>query len=273
MATASASESVKPLTVADLRRMKAKGEKIASLTAYDASFAALEDRAGVDLVLVGDSLGNVIQGHDTTIPVTVDEMVYHSRCVVRGLRRALPAADLPFLSYTNKDDALRNAARLMQEGGARVIKLEGDESLADIVHHLASHGVPVCAHIGLQPQFVHKLGGFSVQGRETAAAEAMRRNAQALEDAGADILLIECVPQALAAAISEHAEVPVIGIGAGADVDGQILVVYDILDITVGRKPRFVKSFIADQPSVEGALSAYVEAVRQGAFPGPEHVF
>lgn len=273
MYTSSVSESVKPLTVGDLRRMKADGEKIACLTAYDASFAALEDQAGVDLILVGDSLGMVVQGNDTTVPVTVDQMVYHARCVMRGLRRTFAVVDLPFLSYPSKERALDNAARLMQEGGARMIKLEGDESQADIVAHLTSHGVPVCAHIGLQPQHVLKMGGFKVQGKEAAAAEAMRRNARALEDAGADILLVECVPESLAAAITEQSSVPVIGIGAGAAVDGQILVVYDILGITVGRKPRFVKNFMTGQASIEAALRAYVEAVKQGTYPGPEHSF
>lgn len=273
MYTGAVSETVRPLTLRDLRRMRTEGEKIACLTAYDASFAVLEERAGVDLVLVGDSLGMVVQGLDSTVAVTVDDMVYHARCVLRGLQRAFPVVDMPFLSYSSPAHALDNAARLMQEGAARMVKLEGDENQAEVVAHLARHGVPVCGHIGLQPQLVHKLGGFQVQGREAAAAEAMLRNARVLEDAGADILLLECVPERLAAAITEQAGVPVIGIGAGPAVSGQILVVYDILDITPGRKPRFVKNFMADAGSVQAALDGYVRAVKEGSFPAPEHCF
>ncbi|MGB1580626.1 MAG: 3-methyl-2-oxobutanoate hydroxymethyltransferase [Nevskiales bacterium] len=264
---------LKTLTLTDLRKMRSEGEKIACLTAYDASFAAAEDAAGVDLVLVGDSLGMVVQGLETTVPVSVDDIVYHTRATARGLDRAFLVADMPFMSYATRDRALDNAARLMQEGGAKMVKLEGGEIEADIVRYLTERGIPVCGHIGLQPQLVHKLGGFRVQGRETAAAEAMKQDAIALEQAGADLLLLECVPAELGAQITAAASVPVIGIGAGPDTDGQILVLYDILDITRGRKPRFVRNFMADADDIHAALSAYVAAVKGGSYPASEHLF
>ena len=263
----------KPVSLSDLARMKAEGEKLACLTAYDASFAALEDRAGVDVVLVGDSLGMVIQGADTTVPVSVDAMVYHSRAVAAGLYRPFLIADLPFLSYATKHQALDTSRRLMQEGAAQMVKFEGGEIQAEVVEHLSARGVPVCGHIGLQPQLIHKMGAFRVQGRESAAAEAMIRDARILEEAGADMLLLECVPSTLGAEIAANADVPVIGIGAGPDVDGQILVVYDILNISPGRKPRFVKDFMAGAEDIEGAVRAFVRAVRDGSYPGPEHGF
>lgn len=263
----------KPLTLTDFRKMRDEGEKIACLTAYDASFAALEDRAGVDLVLVGDSLGMVLQGHDSTVPVTVDDIIYHSRAVSRGLHRAFLLGDMPFMSYATRDRALDSASRLMQEGGAKMIKLEGGEIEADIVDYLTARGIPVCGHIGLQPQLVHKLGGFRVQGRDDAAAEAMLRDALALEEAGADMLLVECVPAELGKRITEQASVPVIGIGAGPDTDGQILVSYDILDITHGRKPKFVKDYMQGAANLEAAVAAYVQEVKSGQYPAPEHGF
>lgn len=262
-----------PVTVAELTRMQTAGEKIACLTAYDASFAALEDRAGTDLVLVGDSLGMVVQGDDTTVPVTVDDMVYHSRIVAAGAQRPFVVTDLPFLSYATKHDALATSRRLMQAGRAQMVKIEGGALLADTVAHLSAYGVPVCAHMGLQPQLVHKLGGFKVQGRDQAAAEQMKHDAHVLEQAGADMLLLECVPSALAADITAAANVPVIGIGAGADTDGQILVIYDILGISPGRKPRFVKNFMADGGDIEAAVAAYVHAVKSGTYPAAEHAF
>ncbi len=266
-------EDAKPLTLTDFRKMRETGEKIACLTAYDASFAALEDAAGVDLVLVGDSLGMVLQGHDSTVPVTVDDLIYHCRAVARGLQRAFLMGDMPFMSYATRDRALDSASRLMQEGGAKMIKLEGGEIEADIVDYLTARGIPVCGHIGLQPQLIHKLGGFRVQGREADAAEAMLKDAKALEDAGADMLLVECVPADLGKRIAGQASVPVIGIGAGPDTDGQILVSYDILDITRGRKPRFVQNFMQGAENVQAALGAYVEAVKGGSYPAPEHCF
>lgn len=263
----------KPVNLSDLARMKAEGEKIACLTAYDASFAALEDRAGVDVVLAGDSLGMVIQGADTTVPVTVDAMVYHSRAAAAGLYRPFLIADLPFLSYATKHQALETSRRLMQEGAAQMVKFEGGEIQAEIVEHLSARGVPVCGHIGLQPQLIHKMGSFRVQGREEEAAEAMIRDARILEEAGADMLLLECVPSVLGAEITANADVPVIGIGAGPDTDGQILVIYDILGISPGRKPRFVKDFMQEAGDVEGAVKAYVNAVKSGSYPAPEHGF
>ena len=262
-----------PVNVSTLRTMKEEGEPIACLTAYDASFAALVDTAGVDLVLVGDSLGMVIQGHDTTVPVTVNDVVYHTRAVSRGLRRAFLVADMPFMSYANPDQALENSVRMMQEGGAMMIKLEGGEGQVEIVEHLARHDIPVCAHLGLKPQSVHKIGGFRVQGRDTEKAREMQRAAKRLQDAGADIVLLECVPSELGKSIRDSLEVPVIGIGAGPDVDGQILVLYDILDITQGRTPRFVRNFQAGHTSPLDAIRAYVAAVKDHSYPAPEHCF
>lgn len=262
-----------PVNVSTLRTMKADGEPIACLTAYDASFAALVDAAGTDLVLVGDSLGMVIQGHDTTVPVTVDDIIYHSKMVARGLRRAFLVADMPFMSYTKPGQALDNAVRLMQEGGAMMVKLEGGDGQVQIVEHLARHDIPVCAHLGLKPQSVHKIGGFKVQGRDPDQARDMLGAAQRLQDAGADIVLLECVPNEVGELITGSLDVPVIGIGAGPDVDGQILVLYDILGITQGRTPRFVKNFLTGCDSPLVALQSYVQAVKDRSYPEPEHCF
>ncbi len=262
-----------PVTLSTLVKMKAGGEKITSLTCYDASFAVLLDAADVDVVLVGDSLGMVIQGHSTTVPVTMDDIVYHSRAVSRALHRPFLLADLPFMSYPSKHEALTNSVRLMQEGGAQMVKLESGGTQIEIVEFLASHDIAVCAHLGLKPQSVHKTGGFRVQGREADAAELMMANAKRLEDAGADIVLLECIPSALGKQITQALHVPVIGIGAGPDTDGQILVLYDILDITTGRKPRFVKNFMAGAGTNQQALANYVQAVRDGQYPAPEHEF
>jgi 3-methyl-2-oxobutanoate hydroxymethyltransferase len=262
-----------PVTVASLGRMKEEGEKIACITCYDASFAALVDAADLDVVLVGDSLGMVIQGHDTTVPVTLDDVIYHCRAVSKGLVRPFLMADMPFMTYTSKEQALKNAVRLMQEGGAKMVKLEGGASQVEIVEFLAGHDIAVCAHLGLRPQSVHKTGGFRVQGREEAAAEQMKRDARALQDAGADIVLLECIPSALGAEITRELHVPVIGIGAGPDTDGQILVLYDVLDITPGRKPRFVKNYMAGHDSPLAALASYVAAVKSREYPAPEHCF
>ncbi|HJS22611.1 MAG TPA: 3-methyl-2-oxobutanoate hydroxymethyltransferase [Steroidobacteraceae bacterium] len=262
-----------PVNVSTLQKMKADGDKIACLTCYDASFAVLLDDAEVDVVLVGDSLGMVIQGHDTTVPVTMDHIVYHSTVVSRGLYRPFLIADMPFMSYSSKEQALQNAVRLMQEGGAKMVKLEGGAGQLDIVEFLASHDIAVCAHLGLKPQSVHKIGGFHVQGREDAAAEQMRKDARALESAGADIVLLECIPASLGALITREIHVPVIGIGAGPDVDGQILVLYDILDITAGRKPRFTRNFMAGAESPLQAVKGYVQAVKDRSYPAPEHCF
>src|SRR6185369_10572122 len=242
-----------PVTLATLDKMRADGERIAALTCYDASFAVLLDTAEVDLVLVGDSLGMVIQGHDTTVPVTMENMVYHTCAVSRGLYRPFLVADLPFMSYSSRELALANSVRLMQDGGARMVKLESGAEQLSIVEFLAGHDIAVCAHLGLKPQSVHKAGGFRVQGRDEAAAEQMRRDAKLLESAGADLVLLECIPAALGAQITKELHVPVIGIGAGPDTDGQILVLYDVLDITSGRKPKFAKNFMT---GVDSPLAA-----------------
>jgi 3-methyl-2-oxobutanoate hydroxymethyltransferase len=262
-----------PVNVATLNRMKAEGEKIASITAYDSSFATLVDDAGIDLVLVGDSLGMVIQGHDTTVPVTLNDVIYHCKAVSKGLYRPFLMADMPFMTYASKEHALENAVRLMQEGGAKMVKLEGGAGQVEIVEFLANHDIAVCAHLGLKPQSVHKVGGFRVQGREEAQAEQMLRDALALERAGADIVLLECIPAKLGAEITKALHVPVIGIGAGPHTDGQILVLYDVLDITAGRKPKFSKNFMEGQSSALDAVKAYAQAVKTGTYPAPEHCF
>jgi len=262
-----------PVNVSTLADMKANGEPIACLTAYDASFALLVDRAGTDLILVGDSLGMVIQGHDTTVPVTVEDIIYHTRTVARGLRRAFLVADMPFMSYTEPGMALDNAVRLMQEGGAMMVKLEGGDDQVEIVAHLARHDIPVCAHLGLKPQSVHKIGGFKVQGRDPGKARKMLSSAKRLQDAGADIVLLECVPNEVGKSVTEVLDVPVIGIGAGPHVDGQILVLYDALGITLGPMPRFVRNFMTDADSIPQALSNYVQAVKDSSYPAAEHCF
>ena len=262
-----------PVNVASLMRMKTEGEKIACITAYDASFATLVDDAGADLVLVGDSLGMVIQGHDTTVPVTLNDVIYHCKAVSRGLYRPFLMADMPFMTYASREQALENAVRLMQEGGAKIVKLEGGAGQVEIVEFLASHDIAVCAHLGLKPQSVHKVGGFRVQGRDEAAAEQMLHDAKALEAAGADIVLLECIPAKLGVEITKALHVPVIGIGAGPDTDGQILVLYDVLNITAGRKPKFSKDFMMDTASPLEAVKAYVQAVKTRDYPGPEHCF
>ena len=262
-----------PVTLGTLARMKAQGEKIACLTCYDASFGVLADAADVDVVLVGDSLGMVIQGRDTTVPVTMDHMVYHCAAVARGVHRPLLMADLPFMSYPTRERALENAVRLMQDGGAQMIKLESGGGQVEIVEFLANHDIAVCAHLGLKPQSVHKTGGFRVQGRQEEAAQRMVEDAKRLESAGADVVLLECIPAALGRTITEALAVPVIGIGAGPDADGQILVLYDILDITTGRKPRFVRNFMAGAGDNLEAIKRYVAAVRERDYPAPEHCF
>jgi 3-methyl-2-oxobutanoate hydroxymethyltransferase len=262
-----------PVTLATLARMKEEGEKIACLTCYDASFAVLVDEADADVALVGDSLGMVIQGHDTTVPVTMDQVVYHCRAVSRGLNRPFLIADLPFMSYPSKDQALVNSVRLMQEGGAKMVKLESGAGQTQIVEFLANHDIAVCAHLGLKPQSVHKSGGFRVQGRDNEAAERMLHDAKKLAEAGADMLLLECIPTELGRAVTAAVPVPVIGIGAGPHTDGQILVLYDVLDITTGRKPRFVRNFMQDAGTNLQALKNYVAAVKKGEYPAAEHCF
>jgi 3-methyl-2-oxobutanoate hydroxymethyltransferase len=261
------------ITVRNLQNMKQQGEKIAMLTAYDASFAAVLQAAGVDTVLVGDSLGNVIQGHDSTVPVTIEHMVYHTQAVARTCKRPLLIADMPFMSYWSVEAALHNAARLLQEGGAQMVKLEWSPAQPDIVGAFSREGIPVCAHLGLRPQAVYKMGGYRVQGREPAAAADLLAQAQQVEAAGADLLLLEAIPAPLAASITRQARIPVIGIGAGADCDGQVLVLYDMLGISPDRPPKFAKDFLAQAGTVAKAVQAYVEAVKAGTFPAAEHTY
>jgi 3-methyl-2-oxobutanoate hydroxymethyltransferase len=262
------------ITVPKLRQMKAEGERIASLTAYDASFARAVDAAGMDAVLVGDSLGMVVQGHHSTLPVTVEDIVYHCACVARGLRKALLIADMPFQSYATPDRAIAAATAMLGRGGAGMVKLEGAGALLESIRFLAERDIPVCAHLGLTPQSVLKLGGYKVQGREETAAKRLLADAQAVAEAGADLLVLECVPSALAAEITRNLAIPTIGIGAGAGCDGQILVLHDLLGLNSGhRRPRFVKDFLAQGGSIDGALKAYVQAVKQGEFPSAEHSY
>lgn len=261
------------VTLSTLRKMKQNGERFSCLTAYDATFAGELDRAGVEVILVGDSLGMVIQGQESTVAVDMDDMVYHTKCVQRGVSSALIMADMPFMSYPNSDEALYNAARLMREGGAHMVKLEGGARIVDTVHALSENGVPVCAHLGLLPQSVHKLGGYKIQGREEAQAEQMLCDAEALVKAGADILLLECVPSELALRITKNVDVPVIGIGAGGGCDAQVLVLYDMLGLGTGVSPKFVKDFLAESGSISAALENYVVAVKSGEFPDQEHSF
>jgi 3-methyl-2-oxobutanoate hydroxymethyltransferase len=253
--------------------MKASGEKIAVLTSYDASFTRQLESAGMDAILVGDSLGMVVQGHESTLPVTVDDMVYHTAAVTRASERALVIADMPFMSHATPRHALETAGRLMKEGGAHMVKIEGGLAQLETVRHLTDRAVPVCGHLGLLPQSIHQLGAYRVQGRDQGAADRIRNDAQGLQDAGAQLLVLECVPRPLAAEIGRSLDIPVIGIGAGPDVDGQVLVIYDLLGITPGEPPSFVRNFLSDAGSIADALSAYVRDVKAGRFPGAEHSF
>jgi len=263
----------KRVTVRTLRKLKSEGIKFTSLTAYDATFAQVLDIAGIDVVLVGDSLGMVVQGLETTIPVSMDDIIYHSQIVARGLERAMLMVDMPFMSYATPEQALSNAARLMKEGGAQIVKLEWGALQLDMVSRFTECGIPVCAHLGLTPQTYFKLGGYRVQGRDENTAKRMIEDAKALEQAGADILLLECVPAKLAKQITESVSTPVIGIGAGADVDGQVLVLYDILDIAPGKRTRFSKNYMQGNASIAGAVEQFDREVRSGDFPLAEHSF
>lgn len=260
------------VTINTLRDYKEKGEAFAVLTAYDAAFAQVVSEAGVDAILIGDSLGMVLQGNDSTLPVTLEEMCYHTRCVAAGNRGALIMADMPFMTYGTIPDALDNAAELMR-AGAHMVKLEGTDWMKDTITALSERGVPVCAHLGLTPQFVNKFGGYKVQGRDEKQAELMIEHASDLVAAGADVILLECVPAPLAARITQAVQAPVIGIGAGRDTDGQVLVLHDMLGIPEGRKAKFVKNFLEEGGSIPGAIKAYVQAVRDRTFPGEEHTF
>lgn len=259
------------VTINTLREYKRNGEKFPMLTAYDSTFAQAISAAGIDVLLIGDSLGMVLQGHDSTLPVTVEDIAYHTACVARGNQHSLIMSDLPFMSYGTPEDALRNAAKLMQ-AGAHMVKIEGTDWLADTIRLLTERGVPVCAHLGLTPQFVNKFGGYKVQGRDERQAGLMVQHSRMLEQAGADVIVLECVPSALAARITEAVTIPVVGIGAGPDTDGQVLVMHDMLGLG-GRKPRFVKNFLEDAGSIQGAFEAFASAVRESRFPAPEHCF
>jgi 3-methyl-2-oxobutanoate hydroxymethyltransferase len=260
------------VTVPRLQQMRAANEPIAMLTCYDASFAALLDSAGVDVLLIGDSLGNVLQGQTTTLPVSIADIAYHTASVARGNRNALVVADLPFGSYGTPVDAFANSVKLMQ-AGAQMVKLEGGEWLAETVRFLVERSVPVCAHLGLTPQSVHAFGGFKVQGKTDAAAEQLKRDARALEAAGAQLVVLEAVPARLGAEVTQLLSIPTIGIGAGVDCSGQVLVLHDMLGVFPGKRPRFVKDFMAGQTSIQGAVQAYVRAVKERTFPGAEHTF
>lgn len=261
------------VTISRLKKLKQSGEKFACLTAYDYSFARLVEACGVEVVLVGDSLGMVIQGHDTTIPVTLNDICYHGKAVAAGLENALLMLDMPFGSLNSPQQALDNASELIKQTEAQVVKLEGWRSQLKIVEALAHFGIASCAHLGLQPQMVHKMGGYRVQGKAKSAADEMLITARELESAGTDLLLLECVPAKLAAEITAALEIPVIGIGAGAGVDGQILVLQDVLNVTAGNKPKFSKNFMRGQKSIQSAISRYVSEVKLGKFPQKMHSF
>jgi 3-methyl-2-oxobutanoate hydroxymethyltransferase len=262
------------VSVSTLAAMRARDEPITMLTCYDASFAALEDEAGVDTVLVGDSLGMVIQGHDSTLPVTVADIAYHTRAVASATKRALVVADMPFGSYQESPaQALRNAVTLM-EAGAQMVKLEGGVVMAPTVEFLSSRGIPVCGHIGLTPQSVHQLGGYRVQGKTDSGAAQLHADAQAIEAAGAHLIVVETVPAAVGAELTAAlTSAATIGIGAGPGCAGQVLVIYDMLDIYPGRKARFVKNYLAATGDIRAAISAYVAEVKARTYPGPEHCF
>ncbi len=264
----------KPVTVPGLHAMKTEGRKIVMLTAYDASFAAQVEQAGVDIALVGDSLGMVVQGQRSTLPVTLDHMVYHTSLVARGLSATLLAADMPFMADRNVSYALEAGARLVGEAGAAMVKLEGAAPhVLEAIHALTERVIPVCAHLGLTPQSVHKFGGYKVQGRAQDAAERVVNEALAVQQAGASILVLEGVPTPLGERVTKALDIPVIGIGAGPHCDGQVLVVYDMLGITPGKRPKFSKDFLAGRGSVSEAIAAYVSDVRSGAFPAAEHSY
>lgn len=261
------------ITIASLLRLKERAEKITCVTSYDASFTRLLEEAGVEVLLVGDSLGMVVQGHESTLPVTMADMIYHASCVARAGQSALRIVDMPFMSYSGVDQALDNAARLMREAGAHMVKLEGGRAVAARVRALTEHGIPVCAHLGLTPQAVHQLGGYRVQARDAESAQRLQEDAGLLQEAGASALVLECIPAGLARTVSESLRIPTIGIGAGPDCDGQVLVLYDLLGITPGKKPSFSHNFLADSDDIPAAVRAFVGAVKGGRFPGPEHSF
>ncbi|MFM5009168.1 3-methyl-2-oxobutanoate hydroxymethyltransferase [Aeromonas sp. R9-2] len=260
------------ITTASLLKMKQDGQKFTAITAYDATFAKLFDDEGAHVLLIGDSLGMVLQGGQDTLAVNMDEMVYHTHCVARGASKALVVADMPFMSYATPEQTYQNAARLMA-AGARMVKMEGGDWLCDSIRHLTRNGVPVCGHLGLTPQSVHVFGGFKVQGRDEFQAQEIYRQALELQAAGIQLLVLECVPTALAERITKALRIPVIGIGAGPATDGQILVMHDAFGVTSGYVPKFTKNFLAETGDVRAAIRLYVQQVSEGSFPGPEHCF
>jgi len=267
------SQKISPgITLATLKNIKERGDKFACLTAYDACFASILNEAGVDVILIGDSLGMVLQGHDSTLPVTMNDMIYHTQCVKRGNKSSLLMADLPFMSYASETQTLENAAALMR-AGANIVKLEGGAWIANTTKLLTERGIPICAHMGLTPQSVNRIGGFHVQGRDTNQAQLIIDEAHMLQDAGANILLLECVPRDLAKSITESLEIPVIGIGAGPDTTGQIMVLHDVLGVSP-ITPKFVKNFLIDSKNgIPGAIEDYVKSVKNHSFPEKQHCF
>ena len=262
----------KAVTIPALNAMRAAGNKIAMLTCYDASFASLMDRNGVDVLLIGDSLGMVCNGHQSTLPVTVAEVAYHTAAVARGNKSALVLADMPFGSYATPEAAFDNAVKLIQ-AGAHMVKIEGGAWVAETIRFLTERAVPVCAHLGLTPQFVHQLGGYKVQGKTVESADQLKADAKLLQAAGAALVLFEAIPAALGKEVTELLTVPTIGIGAGPDCSGQVLVMHDLLGVFPGRKAKFVRNFMDGQTSIDAAVSAYVGAVKDGSFPALEHCF
>jgi len=261
------------ITLTTLQKMTQEGSRIAMLTCYDASFAALLETAGVDSLLVGDSLGNVLQGHESTLPVTQRDMVYHTQCVARGSKRAFIIADMPFATFQiSPQDAFHNAAELMA-AGAHMVKLEGGRPMLDTIEFLTDRGIPVCGHLGLTPQSVHALGGYRVQGRGEDAGQLLLKEAKLLEQAGAGMIVLEAIPAALAGEVTKTLAIPTIGIGAGVDCAGQVLVLHDMLDIYPARKAKFVKNFMRNTGTIQGAVELYVKEVKARTFPGPEHSF
>jgi len=262
------------VTVQEIKKMKQKGEKISSLTAYDYSFARILDEAGVDILLVGDSLGSVIQGHENTLPVTLDEVIYHTRAVVRGRTRALVVADMPFLSFqVSVEEAKRNAGRCLKEGGAEAVKIEGGVNMLETIEAIVQMGIPVMGHVGLTPQSIHRFGGYKIQGKEKDGREAVLRDALAVEEGGAFSVVLEGIPADLAQEITRRLSIPTIGIGAGLNCDGQVLVIYDMLGLFDRYTPKFVKRYANLKGVVGDAVQSYIAEVREGKFPGEEHSF
>jgi 3-methyl-2-oxobutanoate hydroxymethyltransferase len=261
------------ITLTTLQKMAQEGSRIAMLTCYDASFAAVLEAAGVDSLLIGDSLGNVLQGHESTLPVTLRDMVYHTECVARGSKRAFIIGDMPFASFqVSPQEAFHNAAELMA-AGAHMVKIEGGRPMLDTIEFLTDRGIPVCGHLGLTPQSVHALGGYRVQGRGEDAGQQLLKDAKQLEQAGAGMIVLEAIPAALAGAVTEALTIPTIGIGAGVDCSGQVLVLHDMLDVFPGKKAKFVKNYMRPAGSIQGAVELYVKEVKARTFPGPEHSF